>query len=262
MDAKKRCRRAARAQVSKISNILENLLDKDELKISEIELNYLVLQGVIKKLEVLDRDIEMLLAEKDYDESGLEKEYEEVIAYNKKWLTMKTRVENVLSKTKEESVGFSGSETAKNYKLPVLELRKFDGCVRSWLPFWGQFQKIDEDKQMNDANKFQYLVQSMMPGTEVRSFVESFPPNKSSYTQCLSDLKRRYAREELLIQVYVRELLTLIINKDKNMNLSNLYDQLNSQLRALETLGVTQDKYAAFILPMVESSLLLDILKA
>lgn len=39
------------------------------------------------------------------------------------------------------------------------------------------------------------------------------------------------------------------------VSLIRLYDQLNAQLRALETLNVTKDKYAAFLLPMIESAL-------
>jgi len=39
------------------------------------------------------------------------------------------------------------------------------------------------------------------------------------------------------------------------MKKCNLYDRLETQLRELETLGVTQDKYAAMLYPLVESCL-------
>ncbi|KAJ8980431.1 hypothetical protein NQ317_018823 [Molorchus minor] len=44
------------------------------------------------------------------------------------------------------------------------------------------------------------------------------------------------------------------------MSLTSLFDQLETQLRALETLGVTSDKYAAMLYPLVESALPEDIL--
>ncbi|XP_055938223.1 uncharacterized protein LOC129968392 [Argiope bruennichi] len=70
-------------------------------------------------------------------------------------------------------------------------------------------------------------------------------------------LKLRYGREELLIQVYVRDLLSLVLQK-QNMpkkSLRNLYDLLETKLRALEILGVTRDKCAAMLFPLVESAL-------
>ncbi|CAH2085458.1 unnamed protein product [Euphydryas editha] len=60
--------------------------------------------------------------------------------------------------------------------------------------------------------------------------------------------------------VYVRELLSLILNKKEFNQRSDLVDQLNGQLRALEVLGVTKEKYVAFLLPMVESALPSDTL--
>ncbi|XP_031334021.1 uncharacterized protein LOC116164034 [Photinus pyralis] len=60
-------------------------------------------------------------------------------------------------------------------------------------------------------------------------------------------LKSRYGREDLLIEVYVRELLKLIIQNatsTREIDLVSLYDKLETQLRALETLGVTTEKAA------------------
>lgn len=95
----------------------------------------------------------------------------------------------------------------------------------------------------------------MQTGTDVKSFVNSFPLTSSNYDLCFKDLKPRYAKECLLIKLYVRELLSLILNKKEFNLLSELVDQLNGQLRALQVIGVTKDKYAAFLLPMVESAL-------
>ncbi|XP_025835370.1 uncharacterized protein LOC112906030 [Agrilus planipennis] len=47
----------------------------------------------------------------------------------------------------------------------------------------------------------------------------------------------------------------------EKLPLSRLYDKIESQLRALSTLGVTTDKCAAMLLPLVESSLPEEILR-
>lgn len=49
----------------------------------------------------------------------------------------------------------------RNYKLPRLEQIMFDGNLKSWLPFWAQFEKIHLDEIMNGNDKLQYLKQSM-----------------------------------------------------------------------------------------------------
>ncbi|GBN88618.1 hypothetical protein AVEN_177545-1 [Araneus ventricosus] len=90
-----------------------------------------------------------------------------------------------------------------------------------------------------------------------REVVESFPPTAANYVKAVDSLKARFGRDELLAEVYVRELLKLIIsvqNKEQS-SMTSLYDKLESCLRALETLGVTTNKWVSILYPMVESCL-------
>lgn len=48
--------------------------------------------------------------------------------------------------------------------------------------------------------------------------------------------------------------------KQENL-IASLYDKLETQLNALESLGVTSDKYAAMLYPLVESALPDEVLK-
>jgi len=78
-------------------------------------------------------------------------------------------------------------------------------------------------------------------------------------------LKVHFGREELLLEFYVRELLklTLVMNsKEGRVTLSSLYDRNETQLRALEMLGVATEKYAATLFPLVESCLSEEVLRA
>jgi hypothetical protein len=51
------------------------------------------------------------------------------------------------------------------------------------LTFWGQLRKIDEDPEMDDADKLQYLLQATTTKTRAREVVESFPPIGSNYSK-------------------------------------------------------------------------------
>jgi hypothetical protein len=148
--------------------------------------------------------------------------------------------------------------------LPTLEFKKFGGNIKDWFMFWRQFKKI-EDPEMDDSDKFQYLLQATAPKTRAQEVVGSFPPMGSNYSKAMNCLKAHFGREELLVEFYVRELLklTLVMNsKEGGVPLSSLYDRIEKQLRALETLGVATEKYAAMLFPLVESCLSEEVFRA
>ena len=150
-------------------------------------------------------------------------------------------------------------------RLPKIELVKFNGDIKDWLKFWSQFKRIHENENMHKEDKFQYLIQSMVEGTRVRDLVDGYPPTAENYDKCMDSLRMRFGREELLIEFYVRELLSLVIKNVTNSRskggITQLYDQLESHLRSLESIGMTSDKYAAMLLPLVESCIPEDMLR-
>jgi hypothetical protein len=152
----------------------------------------------------------------------------------------------------------STSKKASKYRLPKLEFKRFGGDPKEWLSFWSQFTSIHEDEQMSCGEKFQYLIQATTEGSKAREVIESFPPTEQNYPKAISYLKERFGRDDVLVEVYVRDLLRLVLENTRRSEpspVADIYDKLESQLRALETLGVTQDKYAAMLYPLVESSL-------
>ncbi|GFW25916.1 DUF1758 domain-containing protein [Trichonephila clavipes] len=142
--------------------------------------------------------------------------------------------------------------------------QQFSGELTDWLRFHNQFKRIHEDESIDDGDKFQYLIQATTPKSRARDIVESFPATPENYRKAFEYLRMRFGQEDVLIQVYVRELLKLVLqNAEVNkVNLSSLYDKIEAQLRALESLGVTKEKYAAMLFPLVESCLPAEILRA
>ncbi|GBM42541.1 hypothetical protein AVEN_3347-1 [Araneus ventricosus] len=104
----------------------------------------------------------------------------------------------------------------------------------------------------------------MEKGSSAEELIKSFPPGGETYSKALQQLQSRFGKEELLIEVYVRDLLALVLlkNSQQKFSLRKLYDNLESKLRSLEVLGVARDKYAAMLYPLVESSLPDDTLRA
>ena len=119
---------------------------------------------------------------------------------------------------------------------------------------------------MQPADKFQYLIQSTHPSSAARELVESYPATGENYELVIEAMKQRFGREEILIEVYVRELLQIVLinasNSKSKLTLSSLYNKLSSHLRALSSLGVTTEKCAAMLYPLVESCLPEEVLMA
>ncbi|GFX84614.1 uncharacterized protein TNCV_724221 [Trichonephila clavipes] len=93
----------------------------------------------------------------------------------------------------------------KKFNLPKLEFRQFSGDIKDWLQFWSHFQHIHDDDEIASENKFQYLVQATVNGSRAREVVESFPATAGNYAKAVESLKARFGRDDLLVEVYVRE---------------------------------------------------------
>lgn len=253
-------------------NELEECWKEFPINKENIIINYKQLEDKYDRISHLDGMIKEIPEFFNMDENELEKEMEEMEFYRDIIYSVKEKCDNLVNKVYTEgsevkTSSFCGNSDDKkrSFKLPKLEQKRFDGDVKKWIGFWGQFRKIHEDDSIDEEDKFQYLIQATEVGTPARHLVESFPPSRKNYGQAITQLKARFGRDEFLIEVYVRELLNLVLNQAKSkasISLSLLYDNLETQLRALESLGVTSDKYAAMLYPLAESSLPEDTLKA
>ncbi|XP_071035173.1 uncharacterized protein [Parasteatoda tepidariorum] len=183
---------------------------------------------------------------REYEER--QREYEERENIRKHELEL-ARLQATSQRTGESPPNVINASTRKQFNLPKLELRQFSGDLKDWLPFWGQFEQINNDTDIAPENKFQYLIQATTVG--FREVVESFPPTAANYTKAVDSLKARFGKDDLLVEVYVRELLKLIVSVEKHerISMTSLYDKLESYLRALETLGVTTEKCASILFP-------------
>jgi len=123
--------------------------------------------------------------------------------------------------------------------------------------FWSQFKSIHKDESISPGKKFQYLFQSTIEGSKAREVINSFPPSQDNYNKAVTYLKERFGKDEVLVEVYERDMLRLVLESTakKTVKISCLYDKLETQLRALASLGATQEKYAAMLYPLVESCL-------
>lgn len=112
----------------------------------------------------------------------------------------------------------------------------------AWLSFWEQFKKVDKDVSI-DNDKIKYLKLATFPGSRTRQLSESYPATGKHYSKIVETFGRKY----LQIEIHARKLLKLVLTtataKEKP-EISRLYDSMETQLQALETLAITTDSYA------------------
>ncbi|GFT60035.1 DUF1758 domain-containing protein [Trichonephila clavipes] len=105
---------------------------------------------------------------------------------------------------------------------------------------------MHDDSSIAKEDKMQYLRQSVEPHSKAERLVLSFPATAANYSKPIEQLKERFGRDDLLVQIYVRDLLGLVLkNTEKGRSkkdLTYLYDKLEGKLRNLESLGRTQEK--------------------
>ncbi|UYV70397.1 hypothetical protein LAZ67_7002906 [Cordylochernes scorpioides] len=158
----------------------------------------------------------------------------------------------------------STSDVKRQIKLPKFELKKYTGELEEWLSWWSHFEKIHLDESLSDVDKFEYLIQSMVVGSKAHRLVTSFPLTQKNYNKVIGDLKDRFGDRDMLTELYVRKLLKLVIARARSekRTLALLYDDLVAHLHSLGSLGVdTKSGGGAFLYPLVESSLPLELIK-
>lgn len=260
-----------RRSFTRTHNELKEALEKGEEK-SVTNVLWKRLEDRFQQLVKIDEEIMQELRENnEVTQQDMDDEFDSVQEYRDKWNDVNSLNSPVLENAQDDSgslashVSRASTSTGghSRYKLPKLKLVEFSGSPRDWLNFWSQFKGIHEDESLSSEEKFQYLIQATVSESVARRVVCSFPPTADNYAKAIEHLKSRFGKEKVLVEVYVRDLLKLVLtntNGKQRLSLASLYDQLETQLRALESLGVTSDKYSAMLYPLVESSLSEDVL--
>jgi hypothetical protein len=273
MELAKKTRKAVRSAITRTINQVEAELGKvapETPDIEELQVLQDLLRSLAEDLQEVNQKIwdEMLNADKS--DAECETELHATSDEKKRITRMKLRMQKFLDKSSPDSPegsvyseASSGNGKRKTYKLPKVEIRKFSGEVLEWLSWWHQFERIHLDGDLHDSDKFQYLVQSMVEKSKAEEFIRVYPQTAANYPKAVQALQERFGKDKILKRVYVRELLKLIIkNSREKLKISKIYDNLEGHLKALESLGITQDQMDVILFPMVESCLPDDIIMA
>ncbi|UYV76394.1 hypothetical protein LAZ67_14000274 [Cordylochernes scorpioides] len=257
-------RKAIRGTFTRIINEINGEFEKSQIDRNDIYSKFNRLESYYTKLVDLNEKYQALLVVKEgITEESIDREWQECDKYEEEKFDIQQKVSVLRNPDKEETIPIASEDTVINVKLPELALKSYDGSLEGWLPWWAQFSKIHENKNLSDSDRFLYLRQAIVPNSEAYRVVASYPVTGANYALAVQALQERFGDPNILTELYVRRLLNSVISnvKKENRNLSSLYDELSSHLRSLETLGIDPQLSGIFLYPLVESSLPSDILK-
>ena len=213
----------------------------------------------IDKIKGLDKQLLSQLNEKDS-----EKELDQFLTREYKYLETITKIDLHLSKpTKNaepkkfpQDLSFQISETAK-VCLPKLEIDKFDGDVINWSSFWDQFTSaIHENDSLSEINKFTYLKSFLCDSAKLTISGRSL--SSENYKEAIDLLKQRYGNTQVLINAFMKKFVQLpaVQNSNNVKWLRLFYDQIETSVRNLKTLGVEINTFGSLLIPLLTRSVL------
>ena len=110
---------------------------------------------------------------------------------------------------------------------------------------------VHKNSQLSNIEKFSYLKGYL--GGEAEKCVEGITLTEENYEEALKVLKERFGNPQLTITAHMNKLLKL--NKIKSganvKELRTLFDQIESQVRSLSTVGVLSEHYGPLLIPIV-----------
>ncbi|GFY40661.1 SEA domain-containing protein [Trichonephila inaurata madagascariensis] len=154
------------------------------------------------------------------------------------------RAQGFLMVRKEGSWGKLCLDNLHDSRALRLKLDELGEAVCSALTF-RSVSDSQRTRDTKDSNDTYYVISNQVPSQNKR-LISSFPITAENYPKAVEQLKLRFGRKDLLVQIHVRDLLSLVLKNAttaKNApNLAPLYDMLETKLRALESLGRTKEK--------------------
>ncbi|GFV91516.1 DUF1758 domain-containing protein [Trichonephila clavipes] len=225
-----------------------------------------------EELSTLDKEIENLI-----DIESLEEEIVTREEYRDKFIIWKIRAERYVESVSNTAIQNSVENQPQNITLPLnstvssvlsnqprlpkLTLESFSGKdISSFPSFWARFKSaVHENSSLNDVDKFSYLKSVVTSDAELA--IRGLTLTSENYAKAMKILENRFGRKELIVDFHMNRLLNLTpVRKSFDViALRNLYDQLEINIRGLESLEISPDSYSCLLFPIIMKAIPPDL---
>eukprot|EP00112_Aurelia_sp_Birch-Aquarium-sp1_P017158 Seg3959.1 transcript_id=Seg3959.1/GoldUCD/mRNA.D3Y31 product="ATP-dependent DNA helicase tlh1" protein_id=Seg3959.1/GoldUCD/D3Y31 len=245
-------RNGLRAEIERVAAETKNLIDNYTIELKdEVIANGNHLKESLAELKRLDRELLELVKDED-----IEKEVIESGKFASSHRVVVTKVESKIRENLRATGNVAPAAKQRTVKLPYLQLKRFGGNPTEWGAFWDAFSSsIDKSEELDDVQKFNYL-KSYLYGNAARA-LDGLQPTNENYAEAVDMLNDRFGNKQTVISSHMRKFdeIKAVKNITNLIGLRELYDQIESNVRSLQSVGVSPDSYETCLSPKVLQNL-------
>ena len=255
-----RRRGAERAVVTKRIMVLDQTDPKSTEELEALKMFLRDKQEILRSLN--DKILEEIESAELQDvEEKISKEIEENSDLDEKIIRNICKIDGLLKpRTKVESVESENFGKTAKVKLPKITLKKFNGNTTEFLAFYEQFiSSVHNNNELSDIDKFVYLKNLL--SDKANGCLKGLALSKGNYSAALELIKTRFGNRQVIISNHMEKLTNLqkVSSSSNFKDLRMLYDNIESNIRSLESLGVESKQYGSLLVPVILGTLPDDI---
>ena len=238
------------SQIKPLRTILTKTLNSLALECQNIPLDERKINVLVDTVKEKSTRLEVLNSAfieeiSDQDDRVIEKEFEKIEEYRDKVTSCLADAKFLLNSS-VNTTSVSSNSNSSSLKLPKLQLPVFSGDVLLWQEFHESFSAAVDNSSISDVEKFQYL-KGQLKG-EAAALLSGLPLISSNYKVACDLLTQRYGSKRRRLRAHVRSLLSLNSPDMRDLySLRNFVDNVNKNMRGLESLNVVSGDYEIFL---------------
>ncbi|XP_050507929.1 uncharacterized protein LOC126885405 [Diabrotica virgifera virgifera] len=154
-------------------------------------------------------------------------------------------------------------QASQDIRLPCIDLPRFSGASEnggaesgsSWLEFYDGFTSlIGNDPNLSNIKKFYYLKSCLTDSAA--AVISSLEVTNENYTIAWPILTDRFQNDKLIVHSHVRALFELsVIQKESPSQLRKLIDEVNKNIRVLESFKQPVKEWSTMLIYLITSKL-------
>ncbi|XP_071041196.1 uncharacterized protein [Parasteatoda tepidariorum] len=203
MDKIQKQRKIVRNSFTRLSNqILNEMKSAGTKDLVQVKAKFKTLKIKKEELQKLDNELlKLMLQSDDITEEEIENESKSIDNYCNNYYEVETIFDEYFKDLNEENSSTNIEQPNRKFKLPKIELAKYDGSIKGWLSFWSLFKKIDEDLTLDPGDEFQYFLQCTVDNSRARELVLSYPATAENYSKVIESFKSRFGKDDVLVEL-------------------------------------------------------------
>ena len=154
-------------------------------------------------------------------------------------------VDIILSPAESKDFSKELSKKKRTFKLPKLDIPKFDGQLKNWSRWWTDFKHaVHDNEDLDNRDRLAYLIRSITDPA-LQDYFRAGAETKDTYPEVLEVLKQWFDQPRELHIIYYRTLADLPPAKHTTESLNQLADKVFASVTGIIQQGQSAIQHVA-----------------